>query len=64
MSEDQRLKLKQPKSEAHKQAFRKPKKNKPTTSSQKGKHWYTNGIVSVSCLDGEQPIGFVRGRVI
>jgi hypothetical protein len=62
MTYENKIKLRKPKSESHKQALRKPKKNKPITSAQKGKHWYTNGQISVSCFPNEIPDGFVRGR--
>lgn len=28
-----------------------------------GRHWYTNGIVNITCKDGEEPDGFYKGRL-
>ena len=37
--------------------------NNPATKLFKGTHYYNNGVIELRCKDGEQPEGFIRGRL-
>lgn len=52
-------------SEETKQKIREARKNQKNLNltSAKGKHWFTNGVYSKMFFEGEQPEGWVRGRV-
>ena len=52
-------------SEESKEKIRQARKNQKNLNltSAKGKHWFTNGVDSKMFFDGEQPDGWVRGRV-
>lgn len=32
-------------------------------NSTRGTHWYNNGVIQARCIEGEQPEGFIRGKI-
>lgn len=70
-SEEQRKKYKKPKSLEHAEKIRQANLGRiddgryiKVSNTMKEKRWFTNGVESVFCQAGNQPLGFVPGRTL